>query len=273
MDKDEMSVPRGVLYYKACLSYTKYINKIDILMHYDNPPIQEALVSIKLQHLEPFSVDILDSIFLEIKDDFPQKNFAKSMQVNFNKEEGSSVETNDVAGMILKSADGSRAIQIIENAYLFSYVNQYTKWDEFLPEALKYFSIVLEKLNCRIIGTISTRFINNIEVPEDDFSQGNYFTTNITLPEGVAHPEEYFIQYISKNSETTCNVIQTRNSQSNAKDGYVNVILDIDTLLANQIDEEQIKNAGSDAWNTLREAKNKLFDDSLTLKAKGSFDE
>ena len=239
---------------------------------FNHPPIQEALINVKLGFLEKHTVERLEAVYDAVKEEFPSKNYSKSMTVNITPNEEASFDTNEVDGMVLRSPDGSKAVQISNEGYIFSYVQHYSEWEEFLAEALKYLEVVIEKLNASTASGALTRFINNVSVPNDDYKTGSYFSTKIKFAGKDQQPAQYFVQYIEDKGDVACNVIQTRNSNTRSE-ATIDVILDIEAVYTSSISMEDVVNTDSVIWKRLRQVKNEIFHETLTDKAKESFDE
>ena len=236
-------------------------------IHYEKPQIQEAIISIRLNLPEELDVTQLDHYYDQVKDRLPQKNYARSMQFKFDANESSSTDEPRVAGILLKSADGTRALQLKQDAFVFSYLNQYTHWEEFLGEATSYLPLIFETFKPSKVGPAGTRFINNIPVPNASYRDSSYFDTKISFLNKDEYPSEYLIQYVEELGDVVCNVVQTRNSEHNQA-AMINVILDIDAMSTREIDFEEALNPNSKPWQRLREVKNQIFNSTLSEKAK-----
>lgn len=235
-------------------------------------PIQEALILVRLEFEDSFSANKLDEFYEHLKDDLPQKQYTKSMKINFDANKVSSIEDTKVDGVILRAADGTKALQVNKEAFLFSYINQYTTWEDLIGEGTKYLKLVLELLNPKSHGAISTRFINNISVPIDRYGSGAYFETKILFKNKDEHPQEYLIQYVDSRGDIECNVVQTCNAES-TQDNKINVILDINAIYNKPTEISEVIDPNYEPWNRLRTVKNEIFDEILTEEGKRSLDD
>lgn len=235
--------------------------------HYKKPPIQEALIDIKVTY-EEFDIAIADRLYESVQESLPTKTARNALSFKLGPE-GSSVKSSEVDGYMLQSADGSRVLQVTKEGFTFSLVNNYESWESFYEEASGYWEAFKELMNPVTVTRIGLRYINKLELPVEFEKIPEYIKSQIELQSGAEQPTEIFTRIVVPMSGHTCIVTQATNQSlvDAANRGY---IIDIDAFEESSFEASDTERVGT-ILGELREIKNTVFENSITDKTRELF--
>ena len=234
-------------------------------MKYAKPPIEEALIDIRLSSAIEGSQEQMNELADLFKSELPLRTSKKAFHLSSDQE---TIQKADFAGIALKDAKPSHILQLDRDGMTYSIIKNYDTWEQFENAFLKYwreFKKLIDKTT--LIRRVGVRFVNKLSVPVrklDDLQQ--YSTIKIDVPLENQELKEAFTRLvISPSVDVNCIVTQVLNMQISGQ----NLILDIDVFTEKNIplDDEVLRELFSD----FREIKNEVFEQSLTAKTKESF--
>lgn len=236
-------------------------------------PITEAVLDIRIKVREGLRLEQLSSISSAISDQYPDKKERLKWEGKFEFKKGASpISTAEetIDGYMFTSSDQKKQIfQARLDGFTFSRLKPYETWECFRDEAYRLWQIYRDTVSPEIIR-VALRYINKMEIPLPlrDFS--DYLTAApivpTDLPQGVS---SFLTRLVIHEPEIDASAIITQAMEQIVNPKILPIILDIDVFRQKSegISEEE-------AWNTfeqLRHFKNKIFDKSITQKAKELF--
>lgn len=239
-------------------------------MHYDNPPIQEALLDIQVQYSPEFNIDSLESVYDSIKETLPLKEPIGSYTVTLGPEGNSS--TQGIDGYLFKAGEGDKVLQLTSRGFTYSKVNNYSTWEEFMAEAQTFWNAYIETIHPSMIKRIGVRYINKINIPSSESSSVDLGTYFKLFPEsiGLNQPVESFVRYVYQEDSINCIVTHVMNPTLNTSTTK-GAILDIDAFKETSIEVSSDFSNLTDLLNSLRSIKNKYFAAAITEETEALF--
>ena len=231
--------------------------------HYNSPPIQEALIDIKVVYKE-FELSIVEQYFEKIKDQLPNKVARNAVTFNISEQGGQSESLVD--GYMFQSADGNKVLQITQEGFTFSLLNEYSTWELFHEESKKFWKSYLETLDVIRITRVGVRYVNKLTLPPEIEKLPEYVNVQF-IPALDVTPNEIFTRYVLPSGDNTCIVTQATSPNLVTDDGR-GYIIDIDVFNNTAIEIEDVEKLDGEL-NALREIKNSVFENSITDKTRG----
>jgi uncharacterized protein (TIGR04255 family) len=144
---------------------------------YPNAPLQEALIEF---HFEPdggWDSTTLGLIYNEIKDDFTRKEQIATFNFSIKAEEGRVGQTIGTAPLtrFFKNDDERTLIQIAPYLLTVNRLRPYLGWATFQPQIIRILQAYLSVLKNARIQTMTVRYVNRIEFPDDAVDLPTYF--------------------------------------------------------------------------------------------------
>lgn len=238
--------------------------------HYEHAPITEAVIELPCGLLPETRPSDLLRVCDQIKSDYPKKSDQHEAQVMLDVLAGSSSSAQRLIGYRLLSDDERQIVQVRLNAFAFSRLAPYDRWETMRAEALRLWTVYRNSLSPVRISRIGVRYINRVDVPSQNPDQGidldQYFETApriaASLPQRMTN---FFMRLQIPINGTGATAIVTETGVPSAVAGSVSTILDIDTFIqADHFDEES-------AWKAtdfLRDQKNRFFEACITDKVR-----
>jgi uncharacterized protein (TIGR04255 family) len=239
-------------------------------MHYENPPIQEALLDIQVEYSPDFSAAYLESIPHQISDLLPIKEPMASVSVDMSPE-GSSV-SQGIDGYMFKSRDGEKILQLTVRGFTYSKIKNYTSWEDFILEAEALWTAYRNHANPVKVKRLGVRYINRINIPlldGKDFNVRDYFNIYPTFDTDESSVESFY-RIVYQHSENTCIVTQVMNPSLDTATSKGS-ILDIDAFREVSIAADNSLSNLTDILSTIRTTKNKYFKSAITSNTEELF--
>jgi uncharacterized protein (TIGR04255 family) len=238
--------------------------------HYEHAPITEAVI--ELQCELPSDTQNADLLMVcdQIKSDYPKKSDQHEAQVVVDTLVGNTRSTQKLIGYRLLSHDERQIVQIRLNAFAFSRLAPYERWETMRAEAFRLWKVYRAALSPTRITRVGVRYINRVDVPSNNPLEGidldQYFETApriaAALPQRMTN---FFMRLQIPIDGTGASAILTETAVPSPAVGQVSTILDIDTFIQPEhFDEES-------AWKAadfLRDQKNRFFEACITEKVR-----
>lgn len=238
--------------------------------HYEHAPITEAVIELQCELPPETRTSDLLKVCDQIKSDYPKKSDQHEAQVVLDVLAGNSSSAQRLIGYRLLSHDERQIVQVRLNAFAFSRLAPYDRWETMRAEAVRLWTIYRNSLSPARITRIGVRYINRVDVPSQNPDQGidldQYFETApriaASLPQRMTN---FFMRLQIPINGTGATAIVTETAVQSPTAGLVSTILDIDTFVqTDHFDEES-------AWKAadfLRDQKNKFFEACITDKVR-----
>src|ERR1700722_10937730 len=111
-------------------------------IHYENAPISEALIDIRVHVPNAISLEALESMHARIKDDYPRKEMRSYIQGQFSMGEAvGAAATRTPMGYAFSSADGKQIVQARLDGFTFSRLKPYGTWSNLRDESRRLWDI------------------------------------------------------------------------------------------------------------------------------------
>ncbi len=242
-------------------------------IQYENAPITEALVDIRVDPAPVTTLKELEGIHELVREQYPVKKKQLQVQGQFSLgDEVGAVARQDQIGFSFGSSDGKQVFQARLNGFTFSRLRPYGNWIELRDEARRLWCFYRSVIGPRKIVRIAVRYINQIDIPVARLDYKDYF---YTTPEvSPLLPQElsgFFMQLQMPQPQFSGMLILTQATVAPPAPGMNSVILDLDVFK-----EEPGLTEDDQVWTTLeelRQRKNAVFEGSLTDRARSLFGE
>jgi uncharacterized protein (TIGR04255 family) len=228
-------------------------------------PIREAILNIIVKLPPNITINDIEKIHDIVKDEYPiKKDFIESKAtIGAQFFEAS----KNKIGFSFFSDNNLQVMQPRLNSFIFNRLSPYENWNAFSSEANRLWQIYKEVTNPEITK-LSLRYINTLEIPAK-CELFDYLTTFPTVPPEMSQNIIGFLtRLIVTEPSINCsaNIIQLPEKTT---DNTTTIILDIE-VFTNPL--YSISNGNLwDAFNILRDYKNKIFSASITQKLKEKY--
>lgn len=240
---------------------------------YPKAPIVEAIFDVQMELSQDIGIAELEAFCKTFSSAYPEKKaqrkFASKFEVRDDEEPSAETFNLGITGILNWSTDHKQALQVRLDGFSFSRLKPYENWDAHFSEFLKYLKLYCENMHPIQIKRVATRFINVIELPRETMNWGEYFINAAKFSVSNALVTNFFDRLefsfpLSKVKASVTHAIMQSNDPLKLP-----VVLDIETFMEinTKPDFIMIENL----FQNLRETKNQIFRDSLTIKAKELF--
>jgi uncharacterized protein (TIGR04255 family) len=243
-------------------------------VQYLKPPIVEAVIGIVFKtHVKE---SLLEHLVNRLKADYPvsQKQVVSNFEISLGQDGVPHIPNANTpsARYILESVDGTQAIVVSGNEFIFSQRAPYCGWELFLSRFKRDWAKLRYSLGILEIAKFGLRYINRLDIPSINniVEHENYFSFFPSLPDGLVGPLDNF------HANADCFVpdlgarlILNAHPVPPAIMGVASFFLDIDLVVNTSVPQ-------SDAdiiqkLIALRVKKNNLFEGLVTDKARKLF--
>ncbi|MDD3846874.1 MAG: TIGR04255 family protein [Syntrophorhabdaceae bacterium] len=247
------------------------INKTEEFIHLSRAPITEAVIEIRVVLESPWDENQVESQLKERLPEYPvftsQKEFKQEFQFGVSSEAPAKQTFKDMGlkGFRFKSEDNHHIAQFNRDGFVFSRLQPYADWQEFITEALRLWQIYSELTRPRKALRIGLRFINRLACPLDSFELTDYLRIVPVPPIGLDVPFAGFLHHETltiPEHPYLIKIVKTTQPPQGPEGKDVGLIIDIDVLRNDTFDasSEIIKGY----LEEMRWLKNKAFFGSIT---------
>ena len=230
-------------------------------------PIKEAMIDIQVALPERVSMEVLNSKYEQIADQYPKHETLQRGEFGLHSDEGQPTKVTigqSVVGYRYTSEDGRRVAQFRTDVFTFSHLEPYDTWEEMKEEAVRLWEIYAAAVSPDPITRMGTRYINVLKLPFNTELK-EYLTAPPTIPEGLNQELSSFLTRVEIRDPTIgAHGILTQ-ALEGVHENYAPIVLDIDVFITRQFDPQ-----GQEFWNSLdqlRDFKNTVFFESITEKS------
>lgn len=240
-------------------------------IHYENAPITEALIDIRVNlPVSATGLRLLESVHGRVRGTYPGKKRTLHVLGRFSGGDavGASA-TQTQTGFAFSSEDGRQVFQARHDGFTFSRLRPYVSWRELRDEARRLWEIYREVVTPETIDRVAVRYINQIDIPLPAIEHKDYFRTtpevSPVLPQGLSG---FFMQLQFPQPDFGGLLILTQAAVPAPNPNTNSVILDIDVSKeAALADDEEV-------WGlleVLRDKKNEFFEGCITDRTRALF--
>jgi uncharacterized protein (TIGR04255 family) len=240
-------------------------------IHYENAPISEALIDIRVELPGSVTVETLQSIHDQVKDKYPRLD--KRMYIHGQFMAGndvSAVATQTHMGYAFTSADGKQVFQARLDGFTFSRLKPYGTWPELRDESRRLWSIYSDVAHPSTMRRVAVRYVNQIDIPLRQIDYKDYFRTtpevSPDLPQGLS---SFFMQLQFPQPEFDGMLVLTQLAIPPPTPDTSSVVLDLD--VSKQTQEPVSEDSLWPLLETLRDRKNDFFEGCITDKTRELF--
>lgn len=240
-------------------------------IQYENAPITEALIDIRVELLPTSKLPILEGLHGLVSGQYPDKQQRLYVQGEFSF--GAASSQAHPIGFTFRTKDGKQIFQARLDGFTFSRLRPYGNWAELRDQAKELWHLYRTAIGAPKIVRVAVRYINQINIiNQDRIDYKDYFLTSPevspTLPQELAG---FFMQLRIPQPEFGGMLILTQSAGVPASPEQHAVILDID-----MIKEDPQFSSDDEVWcmlDKLRSKKNEFFEGCITDKARALFGE
>lgn len=236
---------------------------------YRKPPITEGVVAIHFA--EPLDPRGLRKFIDLQKRDFPKIDQMQNVQVDLSTKEVKEEE----AGWKLTSYDGLRIIHVLPTQFAVSRMAPYLGWNTLISEFQQQLGQFREFIGRPAVNTISTRFINRIDVPTPDSSSsinvGDYLLIGVALPPDLANRSlaSLAVQTSFADDDGRVRYVINMGVTPPALIDHMSIVLDIDVAITKDV---PLHDDGTFAvLDEIHSLKNICFESCITDRARELF--
>jgi len=237
--------------------------------HLSTPPIQEALVDIRIA---PTLVDsrVLEPLKEQFISRFPKSEPHHWLEASIKPRGGgqpADIETRDIGfhGFFLRDSDDSRLVQFRIDGFTLNQLKGYTSADDLIGEALSLWEAYANVVRPAAIR-VALRYINRLLLPfRDGDAFERFLTAPVTMPPGTPQQvADFLIRTVINVPQIEGTAIITQRLE-HATQTMTSFLLDIDVFREHEfgIGSDQL----ASFLQRLREVKNVLFFSFLTDEA------
>lgn len=240
---------------------------------YSRAPIVEAVIDIKVVYASGKTTCVNSETASAFKATFPRGQPILEVSMGFSSGKDGAVTpmstAAEAAGWRLSNESESRILQIRPQGFTYSHLPPYTQWEVFGAEVRPLWEKFVETCAPVRVTRIAMRYINLLKLPGGPVDLKDYLNLHPQIPATMEPLDGLLMQVRSKLPEVSDNgrfVITLAPAQASAEPDVTPFVLDLDVFC-----EESFEPSDSRLWTVLqklRDAKNRLFEASLTDRMK-----
>lgn len=238
---------------------------------YKNPPAIEVLFEVHFSETQS-NLTLFGDFYHKIKTEYPEKNQLRNVGVEMNFAQGA-VQTKQVTRgnmMRFSKEDNSQLVQISENLLTVNKLKPYSGYELFRQSVENILPTYIELAKPKYSERIGMRYIDRIQIPEDDFELEKYFNFSLNFANkdfSTINGISFTVQLTPKYKDHQLFV--TLNSVISPVEGQSEFILDTydKLVLQKEVDESYILSALDEAHENIEY----IFESVITDSARELF--
>lgn len=232
-------------------------------VHYENAPITEAVIDIRVELSPGFSVgNGADYPTID-----PQHTNVGQIQLGPTP---SATASSQLSGFVYKSSDSKQILQAQIGGFTFSRLAPYQRWELFRTEAKRLWAAYRRIATPIRASRIAVRYINRINIPLPLHDLKDYLRTAPEVsPDLPQRLSGYLMQLAMPLEDIKGTAVITETIIPPPTPNLVSILLDIDVSIPITLPSDS--DLIWEIFEKLREKKNLVFDACLTNKAKELF--
>lgn len=229
-----------------------------------NAPIREAVIDLRASFAELPDEEKFDRFREALHREFPKSAPMRDVkfQINLSTEQAS--PTFQSNGVRFEGTDETEIILCGSQSVSYSKLRPYDTWESFTKRAAYIAEIYWDVFEPEQVSRISTRFINDIGIPDERFDFDDYLKLGPQIPDGL-HQElsEFQNRLVSPQPDGQTVIILAMAFPGPGVESSPSIVLDID-VVRNRLYANT--SAAFESLEELRELKNLAFFNSITEK-------
>lgn len=244
-------------------------------LDYENPPITEAIIDIRVKLPEDFMLEQLPEDFGSFLLSYPDKKWMTKQEGEILFESDSEPKFSSISkkvGIALTSEDQERIAQFRIDGFTLSQLRPYRGWAKFKKDSEEAWNAYRNIFTPARVSRLAVRFINRLDLPLQDgrLEFEDYLKTYPELsPDFAKDMGGFFMKLLIPRPDYASDVILQQGVMNSSESNVVSILLDIDAF--REIDEEA---SSPEIWNifdALRNLKNEAFKHSITERTEELF--
>ena len=238
--------------------------------HYENSPITEAVIDIRVDLPSDFKVESLESIHEFIKTGYPKREDLNVFTGTFTIG-AAATSTQQKLGYLYRSEDGKYVMQARTNGFTLSRLPPYERWEPFRDEARRLWNAYKMVAKPVRIIRVASRSINRIDMPLPMNDLNEYLRTYPEVSRDLPQMLSGYVMQILIPQEDFGGMLSLIQAAVPApKPGIASINLDID-MFKESTSEFDSENKVWDFLENLRDKKDYVFESCITDKARELF--
>lgn len=236
--------------------------------HYQNAPITEAIIDLRVEPVSGLSGDALELVGDSEKDLYPDRK-PILMGTGYLQwgEQVSAAATASPVGTRFVSTDGKVIWQARPDGFTISRLAPYDRWESFRDEARRLWTIYRDRMQIPSIQRIAVRYINRFDIPCNRLRLKDYFRTYPEVsPELNDEPAGLLLHLRIPQSDLLGEVLINQALVPPATETGRSVVLDLDLYRAESVPAEE-----EPLWKLFEDLhvrKNQVFEACITDRAR-----
>lgn len=243
--------------------------------HLEHAPITEALIDVRVQLPEGFSISEFEPVVARLAQAYPGRGAIKTLRATVGFGETPplpDVEQGEI-GVLIRAGDERALAQFRNNGFTFNRLEPYTSWEEIFPETMRLWKEYVEVAKPIAVTRLAARYINRLKLPLPMKDLREYLTEPPRVPDGLPQTlKAYLTRLVVHDAMRDHSAIVTQSFEPNPTDAEQAIILlDIDAfkdVYVKPSESDEIQRVLED----LHEFKNEIFFRSITQKASELFE-
>ena len=231
------------------------------------PPITEAILDVRIAPAPTQDLSVLRAAVESLRLEYPDCKELQAFEAVFGiPNQGPPVHKSlGVTGFLLRTNDGTSAVQFRLDGFTFNRLAPYDGWDHVLPRALRAWGLYVSSMRPQAVTRIALRYINNVLGPYPGENFADYLTAAPAGPDGGPELMTGFLSQVQlREPDSVLSVALAQSTDAPTETGRARVIVDIDAFdsTGHTTDSAQLART----WEALRRLKNRVFFASITEK-------
>lgn len=236
---------------------------------YKNDPIIEAVCEFSFVDAK-FDAISLYSLHTALKKNYPKRRQVQIRSVQFDvagKKQAAQVSNHERVQFL--SEDETALVQVDHQILAVNRLRPYLAWEKYLPKIRQAYTQYKKYVKPELLSSISLRYINQIEVPNEDFSIDRYFNYRPVLPKDANIAS--FGTRVDMRQESPEGILRLQLKTIDSDNMGTNLFL-LDLNYISRFDSGQAVDDSAIDW--LKDAKvalAQMFEDSITDELRKKF--
>ncbi len=243
----------------------------------NRPPIKEAVIDIRTDHLPIEKIDLVRGIAGDFKSLYPKAKEGKEIHAKILFDTGDvKIEEEGPFGIRLESEEGDWIVILRLDGFSISRLankNKYKNWDELVEHWRHIWDAYIGAFSEVQIHRIGVRYVNEIEIPVNEIDGrkkvdlNEYFKNPPDIPNEIKYSMLAFYQKLRvliEDIEFCQSDIVLMTNGINEHKNILPVIFDTDTYVISSVDA--CLSSTLELLEKLREKKNLMFEEWITDK-------
>lgn len=238
---------------------------------YKRPPITEAVIELRFD--QPLPRTEVQKLLQRFKAEYAFSEDFVTYEVRVDPAARSAAFEEQSSGYKLSSQDRADVLLVTSVHMTCARLAPYVGWDAFRARAKEHWRVWKRVAGYRKISRIGVRFINRIDIPAAKGAEieiSDYLRVHPEVP-ALQHMTSYTMQISGQLEEDDCRCVINSSLVPPPLVDHVSVILDIDVSRTGDTPQRD-----DEIWaliDRIRVHKNRIFEESVTDKARELFNE